>query len=113
MSTQIPATPELPSFETVFAPVRSQTAFEETLERLRVSESLREKERMLIQQSRLAALGEMINNIAHQWRQPLNGVGLLIQDINLCFEAGEFDAPYLETTTAKVMALTLNDLLIR
>jgi DNA-binding FadR family transcriptional regulator len=34
MSTQAPDSPELPSFETVFAPVRSQTAFEETLERL-------------------------------------------------------------------------------
>ena len=32
MSTE--ATPELPSFETVFAPVRSQTAFEETVDRL-------------------------------------------------------------------------------
>jgi DNA-binding FadR family transcriptional regulator len=30
----IPTSNELPSFETVFAPVRSQTAFEETLERL-------------------------------------------------------------------------------
>src|ERR1700712_3785914 len=30
----IPTSSELPSFETVFAPVRSQTAFEETLERL-------------------------------------------------------------------------------
>jgi len=34
MRTQVPDSPELPSFETVFAPVRSQTAFEETLERL-------------------------------------------------------------------------------
>ena len=33
-----------------------------------------QKEKMLSQQSKLAALGEMLNNIAHQWRQPLSTI---------------------------------------
>jgi len=34
----------------------------------------KEKERLLFQQSKLAAMGEMLGNIAHQWRQPLSTI---------------------------------------
>ncbi|TSA42013.1 MAG: PAS domain S-box protein [Betaproteobacteria bacterium] len=50
-----------------------------------------EHERMLIQQSRLAAMGEMIGNIAHQWRQPLNALALLQANIKDAFEFGDLN----------------------
>lgn len=41
----------------------------------------RENENMLIQQSKLAALGEMMGNIAHQWRQPISAVSSIMMNI--------------------------------
>jgi len=77
----------------------------ETAQRLLTMEELREKERMLLQQSRLAALGEMISNIAHQWRQPLNELGLIVQELPLMYEKGNFDGEYLKASVAKFMKL--------
>jgi PAS domain S-box-containing protein len=78
---------------------------EETACRLRAVESLREKEQMLIQQSRLAAMGEMINNIAHQWRQPLNTLGLTIQAIQMHHEFEELTKEVMEQSVRTSMTL--------
>jgi signal transduction histidine kinase len=51
-------------------------------------EKNREKDKQMIQQSRYAALGEMIGNIAHQWRQPLSAISSTASGIELQMEIG-------------------------
>jgi PAS domain S-box-containing protein len=84
--------------------VRMAQALEaETSERLNVQAELREKELLLLHQSRLAAMGEMIGNIAHQWRQPLNLLGLLAQDLPMTYKLGQFNAEYLDMSVKKML----------
>jgi PAS domain S-box-containing protein len=63
----------------------------------------KEQEQILIHQSRMAAMGEMIGNIAHQWRQPISTISLLIQDINDAYEYGELDQKYLDDFSDKTL----------
>lgn len=46
-------------------------------------------ERLMIAQSRLAIMGEMIGMIAHQWRQPITVIGMLTNNALLDIELGE------------------------
>lgn len=77
----------------------------EMSERLQAVEELRTKERMLIQQNRLAAMGEMISNIAHQWRQPLNTLGLIIQRLPIFYGTDMFNKEFVTETSSDAMKL--------
>ena len=68
-----------------------------------LEQEIKEQQAILTQQSRLAALGEMIGNIAHQWRQPINSLGLIIQDLNEAYRFGELNQSYIETVSSKAM----------
>lgn len=78
---------------------------EESEDRIRIVEQLRLKDQMLLQQSRMAAMGEMLGNVAHQWRQPLNLVGLKVQEIGLSCKLGAFSEELLDANVKKAMEI--------
>ncbi len=67
-------------------------------------EKRREKEQLLIYQSKLAALGEMLGNIAHQWRHPLTHLSLLIQNLEMAFKMNKLDEKRFNSFKEKAIA---------
>ena len=52
---------------------------------------LKEKELQVLQQSRLAQLGEMVSMIAHQWKQPLSAIAATTASMEMKFQLKTFD----------------------
>ena len=74
-----------------------------------------QKDKIIEQQSRLAAMGEMIDAIAHQWKQPLNAISMMIDMLRDDFKTGDVDHTYIDDLDKSVqlqiehMVTTLNE----
>lgn len=80
----------------------------EIAERQRVEEENTRKEALLIYQARLAAMGEMIGNIAHQWRQPLNNLGLIVSNLEDASNHNELEPEFVTNSVGKCRKLIAN-----
>lgn len=75
----------------------------------------RKKDIIMFQQARFASLGEMLNNIAHQWRQPLGSLTMIIQSFQTKMHVNKLTQEFVDEKTkdalllAKNMSNTLDD----
>jgi len=75
----------------------------------------REQEQLLIQKSKFIALGEMISNIAHQWRQPLSQLSALLMTLKLKHRMDKLDKNAMDIkcaeaeTIVEYMSHTIDD----
>lgn len=54
-----------------------------------LKEELEEKEKMLFRQSRMTTLGEMFENVTHQWKQPLSIINVGCSALKMNYEFDE------------------------
>ena len=76
---------------------------------------LNKKQTILHQQSKMAAMGEMIGNIAHQWRQPLSTIttastGMILQkEMGILNDEFFFEATKKINSSAQHLSKTIDD----
>jgi len=66
---------------------------------LKVNASSQKKDMMLRQQSKMAAMGEMMDAVAHQWKQPLNSLSMMNDMLLDDFKNGTVDEAYITEVT--------------
>jgi len=68
-------------------------------------EKNRKLDHLMALQARQSAMGEMIGNIAHQWRQPLNLLSLAIYDLDDAFRFEELDKEYMSRSIEEINSI--------
>lgn len=82
-----------------------QLVAERTEELSRSLQELKQTQTILIQQSKMAAMGEMMSNIAHQWRQPMTSIGAILSNLKDSFDFNELTADEMEHALGDVNQL--------
>ena len=59
-------------------------------------------EQLLIHQSRLASMGEMVANIAHQWRQPLTHLSYAHMNLKTAYDQEKLSGQYFDKKTKEI-----------
>ncbi|MDD2888215.1 MAG: HAMP domain-containing sensor histidine kinase [Aliarcobacter sp.] len=68
----------------------------------------RKKDILMFQQAKLASLGEMLNNIAHQWRQPLGAITMIIQSFQTKMTLNKLTPEFVEEKVNDALLLAYN-----
>ena len=70
-------------------------------EKIRLKEEIKIQQKIIIQSEKMVSMGEMIGNIAHQWRQPLNALSSLITNLNIKYDSENLDPEFFKVFFTK------------
>jgi PAS domain S-box-containing protein len=71
-----------------------------------LQKELKDKELLLMHQSKMAAMGEMLENIAHQWKQPLSLISTISSGLKLKLELNDLSNEYILECSNQIMQAT-------
>ena len=71
-----------------------------------INREQREQETLLIRQSKLASMGEMISLIAHQWRQPLSAINGVVLELDIDYRKKRLNPERLEIHLDEIEKIT-------
>ena len=84
--------------------------FQDITQHVEIENQIKKQEALILQQSKFASMGEMIANIAHQWRQPLSIISTSATGIKVQKEMGmltdEFEFESLDSINENVQYLS-------
>lgn len=72
----------------------------------KMQNELKEKDTIMLAQSRQAAMGDMISMIAHQWRQPITAISMSAQNMQLDLELEDIDPKRFDEKLTKIVEQT-------
>jgi signal transduction histidine kinase len=71
-----------------------------------IKNKLKQKDEMILAQSRQAAMGDMISMIAHQWRQPITAISMGAQNMQLDIELEDINPERFDEKLTKIVEQT-------
>lgn len=101
---------EIYEIEESIAPIRNKEGiiigavfvFHDVTKQNEYRKRLTQNEKLILQQSKISAMGELLENMAHHWRQPLSLISTLATSVKLKKEINDLNDEYLESSLEKI-----------
>ena len=86
------------------------TTLRDLTEELALRAENKVQEEMILQQGKLASMGEVLNQVAHQWKQPLNSLSLMLGNLKDAHDFEELTADavdkFIENAKKQIMFMS-------
>lgn len=87
-------------------PISSTGTVQDITEQVLLRQESDKKQKMLLQQSKMAQMGEMLSSIAHQWKQPLAQVNSVLLEMENTYDQKQLTRDYFHQRLDKIETLT-------